>query len=114
MSVLLNQCTGGIVEVAPDSVTTTRGEYVSGDATSLAESDNVDYQLRRAIADTQSRTEFEVKSTSPTATPTTFEFTLEGAVFARANVVQTIELFDYDAADLGISRHRGRRQVSCS
>ena len=84
--------------VAPDSVTTTRGLYVAGDAASLAESDNEDYQLQRLNTDIQSRTEFEVKGTSPTATPTSFEFTLEGAVFARSNVVQTIELFDYDAA----------------
>lgn len=87
----------GPVTVSPDTVTTTRGQYVAGDAASLADSDNVDYQLRRSTSDIQSRTEFQVKSISPTATPTTFEFTLEGSVFARSNVVQTIELFDYEA-----------------
>ena len=72
VSVLLNQCTGGIVEVAPDSVTATRGDYVAGNAASLAESDNMDYSIRRRQADTQSRTEFEVKGLSPLATPSTF------------------------------------------
>jgi hypothetical protein len=85
--------------VAPDSVTTTRGNFVSGDVTSLADSDNVDYSIQRSTSDVQSRTEFVVKSFSPTATPTSFEFTLEGSVFARSNVVQTIELFDYVAND---------------
>jgi hypothetical protein len=84
--------------IAPDSVTVTRGLYIGGDVASLTGSDNSDYQLQRLGTDISSRTEFEVKGTSPTATPAIFEFDLEGAVFARSNVVQTIELFDYDAA----------------
>ena len=84
--------------VAPESFTVTRGEYISGGLPELTESDNMNLSLRRLNIDTQSRTEFEVKSTSPTASPTTFEFTLEGAVIASSNVVQTIELFDYDAS----------------
>ena len=87
-----------LVQVVPNSFLVTRGDYVSGDETDLADSDNADLSLRRSNSDLQSRTEFEVKSTSPTATPTIFEFTLEGSVFARGNVVQTIELFDYDTA----------------
>ncbi len=87
------------VEVYPDSFTVTRGDYVSGGTGELADSDNMDFSLRRRQADTLSRTEFEIKSTSPTATPSSFEFTLEGAVFARSNVIQTIELFDYVAND---------------
>ena len=81
--------------VIPDSVTVTRGLYVAGDETSLAESDNVDLVLQRLVTDVQSRTEFQVIGTSPTANPTSFEVTLEGAVFARSTVIQTIELWDY-------------------
>lgn len=79
------------------SLEVTEGEYVSGGLPELGESDNMDLTIRRRNADLQSRTEFELKSTSPTATPTSFEFMLEGSVFARGNVVQTIELFDYVA-----------------
>ena len=60
-------------------------------------SDNVDLSIQRAMTDTQSRTEFEVMGTSPTVSPTSLEVTLEGAVFARSTVVQTIELWDYVA-----------------
>ena len=73
-------------------------------------SDNSDLSLRRLSTDIQSRTEFEVKGISPIATPSSFEFKLEGAVFARSNVVQTIELYDYMAAawELVDSRNAAR------
>jgi hypothetical protein len=83
--------------VVPDSLTITRGNYVSGDETSLAYSDNVDLALQRLVTDIQSRTEFVVLGTSPTATPSRMEVNLEGAVFARSTVVQTVELWDYVA-----------------
>ena len=83
--------------VVPDLLTVTRGLFVAGDETSLAFSDNVDLSLQRLVTDIQSRTEFEVMGTSPTASPASFEITLEGAVFARSTVVQTIELWDYVA-----------------
>lgn len=85
--------------VVPESFTVTRGEFISGGLPELAEIDNMDLSLRRLDFDTQSRTEFEVKSTSPTASPTSFEFTLEGAIVASSNVVQTIELFNYVASE---------------
>ncbi len=94
----INAVAGEPIVVAPNSVSVTRGIYVFGDATSLTASDNTDLSLGRANTDTQSRTEFEVKSISPTATPTSFEFRLEGSVIARSNVVQSIELFDYTAS----------------
>ena len=88
----------GPFTITPNSFMVTRGQYFSGDETSLAASDNNDLSLRRLDTDIQSRTEFVVKGFSPIATPSSLEFTLEGAVFARSNVVQTIELFDYVAA----------------
>ncbi len=39
----------GVVTVAPDSVTPTRGINVGGDVASLAESDNVDYSMQRSV-----------------------------------------------------------------
>jgi hypothetical protein len=91
----------------------TRGQYFLGDESSLAASDNYDLSLRRLGTDIQSRTEFEVKGFSPIVTPSSLEFTLEGAVFARSNVVQTIELFDYVAATWEIvdSRNAARSPV---
>lgn len=83
----------------PDSVTTTRGMFVSGDANSLAASDNLDLVVRRSGTDVQSRTEFEILGTSPTASPSCLKVTLEGAVFARSPVIQTIELWDFSLDD---------------
>ena len=84
--------------VTPDFCWATGGIHVSGDEASLALSDDLDFVLRRRPKEVQSRTEFEVMGISPTADPTSFAVTLEGAVIARSPVVQTIELFDYDAA----------------
>ncbi len=85
------------VDPIPDSFLVTRGVHVSGGVLELAASDNTDLSIRRATSDTLSRTEFEVKEVSPVASPTSLEVTLEGSVFARTQVNQTIELFDYVA-----------------
>ncbi len=84
-------------QVVPQSFLVTRGTYVAGDNSELANSDNADLSIQRTNSDIQSRTEFEVKALSPVANPTTMEFTLEGAVFARSQVNQSIEIFDYVA-----------------
>ena len=88
---------GDVATVVPDSFSVTRGSYISGGTLELAESDNADVSIQRATSDIQSRTEFEVKAVSPNATPSSLEVALEGAVFARSTVNQTIELFDYAA-----------------
>jgi hypothetical protein len=87
------------VAVQPESVATTQGTYLSGGVDEISISDNIDYRIQRANNDIQSRTEFVVTGTSPTLTPARFEVTLEGAVFARGNVVQSIELYDYDLGE---------------
>ena len=79
----------------PDTVVVTRGTHVAGDDDSLAASDNIDFTLQRGITDFQARTEFVALGTSPTANPSSFAVTLEGAVLARSPIVQTIELFNY-------------------
>ena len=85
--------------VVPDFCLVTGGFHVAGDEASLARSDDVDFAARRSPLDVQApHIEFLVMGTSPTLDPTSFAVTLEGAVFARSPVIQTIELFDYDAA----------------
>ena len=91
--------TTGPITVTSESFTVTRGTYVAGDIAELAESDNEDLVLRRSNSDIQSRTEFVAKGVSSILDPTSIEFTLEGAVFARSTVNQTIELFDFDLGD---------------
>ena len=85
--------------VMPDSVSVTRGIHVAGGVSELAESDNADFSVKRSGSDLQSRTEFEVKSNCPTVNPSSMQTTLEGSVFARSEVTQTIELFDYAVND---------------
>ena len=94
----ISDCVAMGDDITPVSFTVTRGEYVSGGIQELEESDNSDLSLRRLSSDIQSRTELEVKALSSTETPSSLEVTLEGAVFARSTVNQTIELFDYAAA----------------
>ena len=77
-------------------MTPTRGTYVSGGIPELDFSDNLDYQMRRSTTDVQSRTEFVIRGISPSLFPVSMEVTLEGAVFARSQVDQIIELFNYD------------------
>ena len=86
---------GGVFQVVADSVNVTRGTLASGGVTELATSDNNDLTIQRANSDVQSRTEFQVKAISPIVSPVSLEVSLEGAVFARSVVSQTIELFDY-------------------
>ena len=86
------------IVVNPDTATITRGDFVGGTATDLAASDNVDFQGRRASNDIQPRVDLEVTSTSSIQNPSAFQFSVEGSVFARGAVEQTVELFDYDAS----------------
>ena len=79
----ISDCVVVVEEVAPESFTVTRGDYVSGSVADLAASDNLDLSVRRSVADIQSRTEFTVNAFSPTASPASLEVTLEGAVFPR-------------------------------
>jgi photosystem II stability/assembly factor-like uncharacterized protein len=90
---------GIVPQTVPGSFLVSRGTHVAGGVGELAASDDADLLIRRATADIQSRTEFQVKSVSPVASPSSLTVTLEGAVFARSQVNQTIELFDYVADD---------------
>jgi hypothetical protein len=83
------------VVIPPDSFLVTRGTYVSGGISELSNSDDADLSIVRSASDLQSRTEFEISAVSPNANPVLFEVSLEGSVFARSAVSQTIELFNY-------------------
>ena len=86
-----------LTEIQADSIVTTRGTLADGDLASISASDNVDYVIQRSLTDIISRTEFEVTGTCPIPMPSSVSVVLEGAVFARTTVVQSIELYDYDA-----------------
>lgn len=88
---------GDVVSVTPESFTVSNGTYFSGGITELAESDNADLSARRSNSDIVARVNIEFKAVSSIETPSSFDFTLESSVFARTNVVQSIDLFDYVA-----------------
>ena len=82
--------------VTPDSYLVSRGTYVSGGVSELAESDNADLSVTRNSADLLGNIEVEVKGVSPTATPTRLDIDVESAVFARSTVQQFVDYWNYD------------------
>jgi hypothetical protein len=89
------QPAGGDVVVAGESLTVMPGIQNAGGLAELEFSDNMDLNIFRDPVSTTAVTQFVLASTSPTATPTRFEFTLEGNCISRPNVVQRIEFFNY-------------------
>ncbi len=53
--------------------------------------------VQRNPSQTTGVVEVEIKSISPVANPTELEFTLESSGFFRTPVIQSIQLYDYDA-----------------
>lgn len=88
----------GVQEVTSASFEVTAGNFVSGGIKELAQSDNADLSARRSSTDIQSRVFFEVEGTSPTETPSALSITLEASVFARTNVFQSVDLWDFTAS----------------
>lgn len=85
----------GVVTVTGESLSVMPGIQNAGGLPELEFSDNMDLNVFRDPVSTAAVTQFLLTSTSPTATPTTFEFTLEGNCISRPNVVQRIEFFNY-------------------
>ncbi len=81
--------------VVGETLTVMPGIQNAGGLPELEASDNLDLNIFRDPVSTAAVTQFVLSATSPTATPTTFEFTLEGNCIARPNVVQRIEFFNY-------------------
>lgn len=86
----------GIVDVTPATVVVTEGNLNSGGAPELQTNDGNDLSIFRSPTSISAVTEFEVTAASPTAAPTLFEVNLEGSVFARLAVAQSIALYNFD------------------
>ena len=87
--------TGGPVVVIGETLTVSPGLQNAGGLPELEVSDGMDLQIFRDPLSINAVTQFELTSTSPTASPSTFDFTLEGNCVSRPNIVQRIELFNY-------------------
>ena len=85
--------------VRPTSFVATRGTHISGDFNDLHQSDGNDVVVQRNPADIQSRTELTISGTSVTAIPSSLTVVVEGAVFARSNVIQSVELFNFGTSN---------------
>ena len=79
----------------PASFTVSRGRHSSGSESDLQASDNVDLSFHRDSIDVLSRIHVELHSTCSTETPSEISFTLEASVFARSQVIQSIDLFNF-------------------
>lgn len=87
---------GGAPVVVPgESLTVMPGSVNSGGLADLTDSDNVSLVIFRDPTSTAAVTQFVLTSTSPTASPTVFDFVLEGRCVSRPNVVQRVEFFNY-------------------
>lgn len=84
--------------VVPSSLNVTRGNHASGTSRSLRYSDDVDVSILRSPTDIQSVTQFELSANVPMEAPSRMTVTLEASVFARTQVSQTVELYDFTAA----------------
>ncbi|MEM7454699.1 MAG: hypothetical protein AAF456_10150 [Planctomycetota bacterium] len=91
--------TSGTRTVTPQVVDATKGTFVEGVAEDLAASDNSDFSISRNNFDIQSRTEFIAQSISPFTNPNELTIRLEGSVFARSAVQQTVYMYNYVADD---------------
>ena len=85
------------VTVAGETLAVSPGIISAGGLPELENSDNSNLVIFRDTGSINAVTQFVLTATSPTATPSALEFTLEGKCVSRPNVVQRIELFDYVA-----------------
>ena len=85
----------GVVTVGPDTLDVAPGILNAGGIPELLESDNQKLAIFRDSGSVNAVCQFTIVGTSPTTSPTTFDFKLEGSCFSRGNVVQRLELFDY-------------------
>ncbi len=86
---------GGPTVVVGETLVVSPGLVSGGGLAELATSDNMDLRVFRDPLSINAVVQFVVTASSPTAAPTRFDFTLEGNVVSRPNVVQRIELFNY-------------------
>ncbi len=87
--------TTGPVTVVADTLTVAPGIQNAGGLPELENSDNMDLNIFRDPLSINAVTQFDLTATSPTTSPTRFDFTLEGNCISRPNVVQRIQLFNF-------------------
>lgn len=82
----------------PDLLAVSNGTYSGGNVGDLGISDNIDYSVQRSDTDVQSRVVIEFKGVSTETNLTDFDFHVEASVFARTDVVQSIDFFNYETS----------------
>jgi hypothetical protein len=93
---------GGPTVVLGETLSVMPGIVSSGGLPELQDSDNTSLVIFRDPTSTVAVTQFVLTATSPTATPSAFEFILEGRAVSRPNVVQRVEFFNYVMASYEI------------
>lgn len=93
-----------------ENVNIVNGLFGGGNIASLADSDNVDYSVRKNSSQLNNLIQVQMTGTSHTSSPSALSITVEGSVFARANIVQNVQLynFDTDTYETVDSRNAGR------
>jgi hypothetical protein len=99
------------VTVPAESLTVAPGILNAGGLPELENSDNQFVQIFRNPGGTTAVTQFVITGTSPTASPSALEFTLEGKCVSRPNVVQRIELFNYQSASYEVVDERNANRT---
>ena len=84
--------------VFPEAINVVRGTNAVGGIPKLTSSDNDDFTIQRNPAQPVALIDVQFESTSPVVTPNRFDFTLESSAFFRSPVIQSIALYDFDAA----------------
>ncbi|MEM7457258.1 MAG: hypothetical protein AAF456_23145 [Planctomycetota bacterium] len=80
-----------------DTIQVTRGTVRAGSLNDLIASDDNDLSVSRNPVDVQPTISIEFCTQSFISSPDDLTFTLESSVFARANISQEIELFDFSS-----------------
>ncbi|MEM7452980.1 MAG: LamG domain-containing protein [Planctomycetota bacterium] len=81
----------------PQSLTIVRGVLTAGTVSDVLASDNIDFTVQRNPGQVQGVIELETETLAGIESPSSFEFTIESAAFFRSTVIQSIDLYDFDA-----------------
>ena len=95
-----------------ETIDVTKGVVRSGDVGALSESDDVDLSVVRDSTLVQAEIELTAKGISFDQSPTSIRITLEASVFARGEINQTIELYNYDVGEFELVDSRAASRFS--
>lgn len=93
--VLSNKCPNSVVIKQAIDIGVIHGSVLNGSLSSLTASDEVKLSVARSRTDVQPKVVLELQTTSPLAAPGEMEFSLEGSAFARTDIYQKVELFNF-------------------